>query len=84
MKDQLNSLNQEMPEYYSMPFNSKIIVKRIRAEECKFMKSKKKPLYIVFESADSLNDDYHILFKVGDDLRQDMLTLQVLKVMENL
>lgn len=84
MHDELNLLNEEMPEFYTLPFNSKILVTKIKTEECKFMKSKKKPLYIVLKNAEKLNEDYHILFKVGDDMRQDMLTLQVLKVMDHL
>jgi len=84
LKSELSVLNQEMPEFYTLPNNPKLLVKKIKCEECKFMKSKKRPLYLVFESVDSADPDVHMLFKVGDDLRQDMLTLQILKVMESL
>lgn len=43
-----------------------------------------KPLWIVFENLISSNDDISIIFKNGDDLRQDMLTLQMLKVMDKI
>lgn len=44
------------------------------------MASKKKPLWLQFKRADSTTlskDPIGIIFKDGDDLRQDMLILQV-------
>lgn len=44
------------------------------------MASKKKPLWLQFKRADSSTlskDPIGIIFKDGDDLRQDMLILQV-------
>ncbi|KAF4532330.1 hypothetical protein B566_EDAN003633 [Ephemera danica] len=43
-----------------------------------------KPLWIVFENDDMHGDDIYIIYKNGDDLRQDMLTLQMLKIMDRL
>jgi phosphatidylinositol kinase/protein kinase (PI-3 family) len=48
------------------------------------MKSKKKPLWVTFENADPLGNDILIMFKKGDDLRQDIITLQLFKIMNNL
>lgn len=49
-------------------------------EQCKVMASKKKPLWLQFKRADATTlskDPIGIIFKDGDDLRQDMLILQV-------
>lgn len=48
------------------------------------MDSKMRPLWIVYENSDRYGDDVYIIFKNGDDLRQDMLTLQMLKIMDRL
>lgn len=80
---ELDSINEEMPEHYPLAFNPKVRVSRIKVEECKIMKSKKKPLYLVFEGYET-TEDVHVLFKTGDDLRQDLVVLTMLKIMQNL
>ena len=37
-----------------------------RVDRCKFMDSKMRPLWMVFENVDELADDIRILFKNGD------------------
>lgn len=52
----------------------------VQIEQCKVMASKKKPLWLQFKRADPTTlskDPIGIIFKDGDDLRQDMLILQV-------
>jgi phosphatidylinositol-4,5-bisphosphate 3-kinase len=48
------------------------------------MDSKMKPLWIVFDNDDPHGDDIYIIYKNGDDLRQDMLTLQMIRIMDRL
>ena len=48
------------------------------------MKSKKKPLWLVFKNADPLGEDIVVMLKCGDDLRMDMVTLQLFQAMQTL
>jgi hypothetical protein len=68
----------------SLPLNFKMRVRKIVVEKCKFMNSKKKPLWLVFENADINGENIIVMFKKGDDLRQDILTLQLFKIMNTL
>jgi phosphatidylinositol-4,5-bisphosphate 3-kinase len=57
---------------------------KIKLDKCRIMDSKMRPLWIVLENNDTCGEDVYIIFKDGDDLRQDMLTLQMLKIMDRL
>ncbi|XP_072175298.1 phosphatidylinositol 4,5-bisphosphate 3-kinase catalytic subunit beta isoform-like [Diadema setosum] len=59
-------------------------LKCLSLDDCKFMSSKMRPLWLVFKNDDPIGDDIYLLFKNGDDLRQDMLTLQVMQIMDNI
>ncbi|XP_062872087.1 phosphatidylinositol 4,5-bisphosphate 3-kinase catalytic subunit delta isoform [Trichomycterus rosablanca] len=64
------------------PLNPSIILSEICTDKCKFMDSKMKPLWLMYKNKCVQMDTAGIIFKNGDDLRQDMLTLQMIQLMD--
>ncbi|XP_036389297.1 phosphatidylinositol 4,5-bisphosphate 3-kinase catalytic subunit gamma isoform [Megalops cyprinoides] len=79
--------NSNLPADFQVPFDPRIRAGPILLEKCKVMASKKKPLWLEFSSTDSQGPPVPpvgIIFKHGDDLRQDMLVIQTLMIMDSI
>uniref|UniRef100_A0A4W4HAI9 phosphatidylinositol-4,5-bisphosphate 3-kinase n=1 Tax=Electrophorus electricus TaxID=8005 RepID=A0A4W4HAI9_ELEEL len=64
------------------PLSPSIVLSEICPDRCKFMDSKMKPLWLMYKNKWDHLDTVGIIFKNGDDLRQDMLTLQMIQLMD--
>ncbi|XP_078091457.1 phosphatidylinositol 3-kinase C2 domain-containing subunit gamma-like [Mustelus asterias] len=67
-----------------LPLNPAFAVKGVDASACSYFTSNAVPLKIAFINADPLGKNINVIYKSGDDLRQDMLVLQMVKVMDRI
>ncbi|XP_014350198.1 phosphatidylinositol 4,5-bisphosphate 3-kinase catalytic subunit gamma isoform [Latimeria chalumnae] len=77
----------DLPQDFLVPFDPRIKAGTILLNNCKIMASKKKPLWLEFtcSETEAINTPpVGIIFKHGDDLRQDMLIIQTLVVMDSI
>ena len=65
-----------------LPLNPDVQVTGIVAEKAYMFKSALCPLRLTFTT--TLQQDYTVIYKLGDDLRQDQLVLQVIVLMDKL
>ncbi|CDO94060.1 unnamed protein product [Kluyveromyces dobzhanskii CBS 2104] len=66
----------------TLPLDPDVVAVDVIPSSCKVFKSSLSPLKVTFLTAD--NQHYSFMFKVGDDLIQDQLVVQIIKLMDQL
>lgn len=84
----LREVNAQMPEWTVLCMDPTVAIGKLLPDKCKVMNSKKRPLWLAYEPYEQAftglrrqSEPVLIMFKAGDDLRQDQMTLQLLRFM---
>ncbi|KAL0224749.1 hypothetical protein RCL1_002661 [Eukaryota sp. TZLM3-RCL] len=72
------------PSKFALPISPTLELCRISVEKCKVMDTKKCPLWLTFHNSDASESEVSIIFKKEDDMRQDVLVLQLFNLFDRL
>ncbi|CAD5121049.1 DgyrCDS9590 [Dimorphilus gyrociliatus] len=79
-----NKLSHQDNFLIHLPLNVAMRVNSFVIKDCDFFRSKTFPIKLCFNNVDNPSNSINVIFKDGDDLRQDTLVMQLIDVMVQL
>ena len=73
-----------LPSRFGLPINPRLDLTGLNQDKCKCMQSNAVPLWLSFSQADPQARPAVVMFKVGDDLRKDILIVQMFTLMDRI
>ena len=67
-----------------LPISPSYEVKGVDVPACGYFTSNSAPLRLIFKNVDPFGEDVHAMFKIGDDMRQDRLIMQLVGIMNKI
>lgn len=80
----LKDRQSKFPLIFNLPLDPKAIIKEFMYEKLHVFNSKKVPMMLTMKNAQPGGQNLTLMFKNGDDLRQDILTLQIIQVIDKI
>ncbi|KAF0701284.1 Aste57867_8213 [Aphanomyces stellatus] len=82
LRQRLCALNVQFAGRLTLPLHGACTLVQFVTSECRVLKSPKRPLWLTLETVG--HDKVSVIFKAGDDVRQDMVSLQLFGLMQTL
>lgn len=70
----------KVPKQFHLPTSSCAVINKLVVEKCRILNSKTRPLWLTFVTND--DQEIYVILKVGDDIRVDVLALQMMNVLD--
>lgn len=83
-KYELMHCRDKLPALFTLAIEPKVIARDFSIPDLLVFDSKKKPLRIIGVNEQIGGENINVMFKFGDDLRQDILTLQFIYLMDKI